>query len=1501
MRLRGSPQGPAGLLSLLVALLLVTLGFPDAAWGKKSGPDIAKTTFDNEPSDPFYFEDSDVLLIHDAHARTVYRSSDAGKSWKPIDDSTEGHVRGIFLHPFDNKTAFALATAQRHWYTNDQGKTWHEFKTVAVPSPWRMPLSFHAGNKKKIIFEGQACKGLFECDEVTLYTNDGFKTDPKLLRSGTRGCNYARSTELFTTGDEKLDANRIICISRGRFSPFPKDFTMVISDDYFDNEVEPNLVPGRTVKGLVNMAVVKKYLVAAVKADRTDEMALFVTLDTKVWHRAEFGSDHRVEEDAYTILESTKYSMQLDVQNGRPSSGLGSLFTSNSNGTYFQLNIEHTNRNIKGLVDFEKVTGVQGIVLINTVKNWKEVESTNAHEKEIVTQISFDDGRKFHGLKTGKKDLHLHSITGFHNVGRVFSSPAPGILLGVGNTGEHIKSYDKGDLYVSDDAGLSWRKALDDAHIYEFGDQGSILVAMNDEEETSKIKYSINHGHDWEEADLGEKVKAGYLTTTPDSTSLKFTLVATKRKGDAQKYYVFSLDFEGLHEGQCGEKDFETWHARLDEDGEPMCIMGQEQSYRRRKVDAHCFINEEFKDPQPKFEPCPCTDEDFECDYNFVEKDGQCTPAGPTVVPDGECKDAKDSFLGSSGYQLIAGNQCDRKDAVNKDKKVERSCKDLMKPPLSGKPVATIKEFDANRIEGYFYLESTSSSRDSDETVLMRLDQGEGSQGQVFRSLDHGKNWEEILKDEEILAIYPHSYFNDAVFFITNTKTVYYSLDHGKKIQKFEAPLPPNTENLQILQFHPNQKDWLIWTGDDGCDKSKTDCHAVAWVSEDRGESWKILLRVVRKCQFVTEAGREQTERHPSNERSKKLIYCEQYQGENPDNPLQLKVSDNFFEEDTEPVFKDIVDFATMSEFIIVATKDNEKKSLVVEASIDGNTFANARFPPNFDVPHQSAYTVLDSSTHSVFLHVTVNALAEYEYGSIVKSNSNGTSYVMSLEGVNRDRRGYVDFEKMQGLEGVAIVNRVHNTDEAKVGKTKNIKTMITHNDGAEWEYLDPPAKDAEDKDWGCSTSSKSCSLHLHGYTERRDPRDTFSSPSAIGMMMGVGNVGELLGTYNEGDTFLTRDGGITWKSVKKGQYQWEYGDQGSIIVIVAESTEANLAPTNIVLYSVDEGETWNEYRFSEEEMYIEKITTVPSDVSRNFLLWGTKKKSKGRLVTINLDFSGLTDRLCDLNEEDPTEGDFYLWEPKHPAQKDNCLFGHVAQYHRKKIDSDCYTGPELERIHSIKRNCPCTRQDFECDYNYQLQNDRSCGLVPGLDPADHSKQCSKDPDAIQYYEPTGYRRIPLSTCEGGRELAYLEDKAKPCPGHDDDFRKTHRGVSGLGLLFAIVLPFAAAAGVGYWVWRNWDGKFGRIRLGEQGGVATFDAESPWVRYPIAAVAVTAAVVIALPDTLGRLWRIVKGRFGGVPERRYTTRSSFARDGPDYAVVDEDEGELLGDESDEEV
>lgn len=213
----------------------------------------------------------------------------------------------------------------------------------------------------------------------------------------------------------------------------------------------------------------------------------------------------------------------------------------------------------------------------------------------------------------------------------------------------------------------------------------------------------------------------------------------------------------------------------------------------------------------------------------------------------------------------------------------------------------------------------------------------------------------------------------------------------------------------------------------------------------------------------------------------------------------------------------------------------------------------------------------------------------------------------------------------------------------------------------------------------------------------------------------------------------------------------------------------------------------------------------------------------------------------------------------------------------------------------------------FFSDFNFELDNHGQCQLVNGFTPITGSEWCDKYPNETSYYEPTGYRRVPLSTCQGGNELDKTSTE-HPCNGHEDEFKKKHR-TSGVVIFLAVIIPFALAGIMGWYVYRNWNGKFGQIRLGENS--STFDSDQPWVKYPIIAVSAVAAVVVSLPVMLSSLGRLATSSFGRYSQgsdrswfsrgtRRFTTRDSFARGRGDYSALD-DEGELLGEESDEEV
>lgn len=100
-------------------------------------------------------------------------------------------------------------------------------------------------------------------------------------------------------------------------------------------------------------------------------------------------------------------------------------------------------------------------------------------------------------LPQSKCSLHLYSVSKLHNSGRVFSSTAPGFVMGVGSVGDRLLPYDECDTFLSTDAGRNWVKVANDAHKYEFGDSGSILVRVDDEDMTDHISYSWDFGQTW--------------------------------------------------------------------------------------------------------------------------------------------------------------------------------------------------------------------------------------------------------------------------------------------------------------------------------------------------------------------------------------------------------------------------------------------------------------------------------------------------------------------------------------------------------------------------------------------------------------------------------------------------------------------------------------------------------------------------------------------------------------------------------------------------------------------------------------------------------------------------------------------------------------------------------------------------------------------------------------------------------------------------------------------
>jgi hypothetical protein len=159
-----------GWRSILLASLLNT---PTLA--KKDAPGISKSEFHFIPWGVQYFDDSDVIMFEDRKSRQVYRSENAGESWKPLSDVPEGELFQLQMHPFDNKKAYVITPGKSHWKTSDRGKSWQEFKTEKMASDSRPALTFHAGDSDRIIYNAMDCTAVF-CDDIVSLPEGGKRT-----------------------------------------------------------------------------------------------------------------------------------------------------------------------------------------------------------------------------------------------------------------------------------------------------------------------------------------------------------------------------------------------------------------------------------------------------------------------------------------------------------------------------------------------------------------------------------------------------------------------------------------------------------------------------------------------------------------------------------------------------------------------------------------------------------------------------------------------------------------------------------------------------------------------------------------------------------------------------------------------------------------------------------------------------------------------------------------------------------------------------------------------------------------------------------------------------------------------------------------------------------------------------------------------------------------------------------------------------------------------------
>ncbi|CAI4055092.1 type I sorting receptor SKDI_02G0920 [Saccharomyces kudriavzevii IFO 1802] len=1389
------------------------------------------------------FDDSNTIVRTQDNAITI--SFDDGEKWEKVKD-IEGEIAWVFLDPF-NRHDRAIATASdssKFYITDDQGKSW---KSITIkserPSFGGCNLITHPTKKEYFLATCNYCEeidndeqtsaseedslmrfNVTRCTGSTFASNDGGKSFSEIkspLKESEEGptrlshCSFVK-----TSKDSDLGGNdaSIIClfqnanVYRGESEAPFTDSKFVVTTDWGKSIKEFDQFKDKVVG---NYKILKSQIVVLTPDDRYNEMSstdVWISRDLSTFQKAYMPTQLRHSAEG-GIYEDHLGRIILPVSRERSDqeddkATVSEILISDSQGMKFSP-IPWTADEVFGYISLDQSTFLKGTMIASLFPSSRR-RNRKGNKKGVKskaqTKISVDNGLTWSNLKIvdpENADSFECDITDFEKCSlrtRFYpiegSTPAAGILMTLGTVGDG-NIYDWGDqrTFISRDGGLTWRVAFEYPCLYAIGDYGNVIVALpfngdEDDDPQSEFYYSLDQGKTWTEYQLETTIfPAELMNTTPDGSGSKFILNGfTMSNMDSSANFIYAIDFSAAFDGESckDDKDFEDWNL-----AEGKCVNGVKYRYRRRKQDAQCLVNKVFEDLKLYETDCDsCTATDYECAFEFVrDASGKCVPDYNLISRSDVCDKTKKKTVPVKPLQLINGDKCKKPMSV---KTVDISCEGVPKKGTNDKEIVVTENVLDFKIQFYQYFDTVT-----DESLIM-ID----SRGDAYISHDGGQTIKKFdASGEKIVEVIFNPYFNSSAYLFGSKGSIFST--HNRGFTFLNTELPEARQLGMPLDFNAKDQDTFIYYGGKDCESIfSPECHAVAYLTKDGGETFTEMLDNAIHCEFAGSLFK-----YPSDE---DMIMCQVK--EKSSQTRTLVSSTDFFKSDKKTVFENIIGYLSTGGYIIVAAP-HENNELRAHVTIDGAEFAEAKFPYDEDVEKQEAFTILESEKGSIFLHLATNLESEREFGNLLKSNSNGTSFVTLEHDVNRNTAGYVDFEKIQGLEGIILINVVSNSEKVSESKEKKqLKTKITFNEGSDWTFLTPPKKDSEGKKFSCrSKSLGKCSLHLHGYTERKDIRDTYSSGSALGMMFGVGNVGESLLPYEECSTFFTTDGGETWAEVKKSPHQWEYGDHGGILVLVPENTE-----TDTISYSTDFGRTWKNYKFCDDKVLVKDITTVPRDSALRFLLFGEATNiGGGSFRTYTIDFKNIFERQCYSHLGPPD----YKYSPL--GSQTGCLFGHRTEFLRK-TDENCFTGNiPLSEFSRNTKNCSCTRQDFECDYNYYKANDGTCKLVNGLSPANATDVCEKNSDLIEYFKSSGYRKIPLSTCEGGLNLD-TPSSPHPCPGKEKEFKEKYSVSAGpfAFIFITILLVIFLAAWFVYdrGIRRNGGfARFGEIRLGDDG------------------------------------------------------------------------------------
>ncbi|XP_043466543.1 sortilin-related receptor-like isoform X3 [Leptopilina heterotoma] len=621
----------------------------------------------------------------------------------------------------------------------------------------------------------------------------------------------------------------------------------------------------------------------------------------------------------------------------------------------------------------------------------------------------------------------------------------------------------------------------------------------------------------------------------------------------------------------------------------------------------------------------------------------------------------------------------------------------------------------------------------------------------VYISYDYGDSFdnktEKFKISEEknssyasVDKFYNHPTFNEFCVFADSTnKLIFITRNSGHNITRIEVPFTPSE-----ISFDDEHYYFMVL--------DKVDRKRRLWLTKDFGNTWTVVHEFVKAFYWTTE-------------RPKSLI-IERAEALGRNTVVNLGTVQLWSSRNYSRVITGVEDFQIRGDYMF-ATKKSRTGNLDLYVSFKNQNFVKAQFDrglPALD------FHIADVSHNRIFVAVSHSDTLVNLYISEVVDNRQA-SFVLSLEGIftffpnstwteswlnEVADETFTDLYKVEGLRGIYIATQVKGAPKSVSIGPEHLISLITFDHGATWGLINPPQYNYKGYYLHCP---KNCSLHLGQKFFQLYPvtraASIMSSKSAPGIIMATGTVGTSIKGHPA--LYMSRDAGLTWKQVLEDYYFFNMGDHGGVLVAVKYFKSRG--ETREILYSTNEGESWQSHEFTYNVLRIYGLMTEPGENTTTFTMFGSGVGQHQWLI-IKIDLRTAFTKVCEKD-------DFKFWSPSTPRESlSTCVLGRKEIYQRRAANIQCYIGVNYNRPVKID-TCPCDANDYQCDFGFVRETNQSSlsfrcirNKTSEYNPYRIPELC---PPGEFYNRTKGYIKIPNDDCVGGRSTFYEPDQI-PCP-----------------------------------------------------------------------------------------------------------------------------------------